>query len=270
MKRLRRLPLVTCAVVVTTAGIGVLVAPRVQSAEPIRFARAPRDCVSLRAKMLHTPQVVDACLSAQVWGDMRRTGVRRMLVALQRDANANPVLKLQCHLPLHEVGQRAWRERLVTLDDFPRDLPADANWNSSCPGGFLHGMMQAAVTEKDLRISDLVQLNDAVCAPMDEQDMKGCAHSVGHGAARASANDLRRSSAACERMVARTVRDCISGTVMEFNLADLRIRDRQRFDGELRAHSRIRCRDVSPNQRNWCRLMKAKGAVLLGWWGSGA
>jgi hypothetical protein len=249
-------------------GACVVALPYVQTSAPIHATR-PTDCVGIAAKLLHTPRAVDQCAVVQLRRVVRREGVPGGLITVQRMANHNPLLKTQCHLAMHAIGQEFFREGRLALANVPTVLPKDANYNSSCPGGFLHGYMQGAVGEGGLDADGLVAFNAAACMKMDDQDMRGCAHSVGHGFTRAAHNELRLATTNCTHLPHRAVKDCMSGAVMEMNLADARVKARERYDRTLARKSTVDCSQVPASQRRWCGVLKVKGDGLVKFWGSG-
>lgn len=208
----------------------------------------------------HHQATLERCVTRAVRTQFDRVGVVDALVALQRDANRSPVLKAMCHLSMHELGREQLRAglRIAELD---HPLEPDANWNSSCVGGFLHGYLQAMAEG-----ANRAQLRDVArswCATLADQNRRGCAHAVGHGLARVNRNDLPAAAADCARLPASLHDDCLAGAVMELDFADPRLADRMRADTGLAAPRPSRCGELPHAQRTRCRLLLVKGEALI-------
>jgi len=241
-----------------TATIGIA-ATRALTADGVTRAVA-RECAGATEYVQHTPAELEACITGAVRRDITRIGILPALVSLQRDANSNPALKALCHLALHELGREQQRAGL-TVRELDDPLERDANWNSSCVGGFLHGYLQAVAERAPL--SQVLDVGRAWCAGLHEQNRKGCAHAVGHGLARGNGNDLVRAASGC-RMLPRTLHgDCLSGAVMELNFADRRLAGRMADDPGLGPSRNVSCSRLAREQRTWCRALIVKGELLV-------
>lgn len=271
MGRVRRIVLKTAIIMVLLMLLAIgaaLAAPHLQSTDKISGAKLPTDCVSVRNKVTHRTELVDRCVVDTSMRVLERDGVREGLIEIQHMAKTHPLLKVQCHLAMHQIGQSYQRLERIAVSELPVDLPGSASWNASCPGGFIHGFMQSLVGDKGVSLDKLRELNDTVCVAMDEQNMKGCAHAVGHGASRAYDNRLYDASRFCETLAPKTRHDCLSGAVMELDLADARVRDREDYDKSLAENSSVDCADVPKAELGYCRRLRVKGTGLRATWGS--
>lgn len=247
-----------CALILAGATAAVAVTRSVADDGLVR--RDAVDCASPGAYVKHAPLEMEACLRRAVRADIRRRGVIPALMAVQRDANSRPILKTMCHLALHSLGREQLREGL-TVSQLDHRMARDANWNSSCAGGFLHGYLQA-MSELSPR-GELLDLGRDWCTTLARQNLMGCAHAVGHGLSRSDRNDLVASAEGCRSLPRTLHRDCLSGAVMELNFADERLAGRMRIDDGLGRASRITCGSLAADQRTWCRALVVKGEVLI-------
>ncbi len=219
------------------------------------------ECATPKTYAAHTPTEIEDCVTRVVRADMERQGVLPALVSLQREANRNPMLKGLCHLSLHVLGREQQRAGMdVTELDSP--LERDANWNSICVGGFIHGYLQAM--SEDSEPSELVALAREWCTTLADQNREGCAHAVGHGLSRYYRNDLRSSADDCHGLPDTVRNDCLSGAIMELDFANAAISKRMRRNDEnLGPTRKIDCNVVKRDQRQWCRGFQLRGVALV-------
>lgn len=241
-----------------SATLGVTVT-RAVTDDGLTRARAA-DCANTVEYVRHAPLEMEACIARAVRSQMRREGVLPALVALQHDANRSPLLKAECHLALHELGREQLRGGL-RIAELNSPLRRDANWNSSCVGGFLHGYLQALAEEGSRR--QVLTVARTWCVTMGDQNRAGCAHAVGHGLSRSEGNDLVAAASGCRSLPESLHRDCLAGAVMELNFADRRLEGRMRADDGLGPASEITCGSLARDQRTWCRALVVKGELLV-------
>ncbi len=249
--------LVVALVSLTAASI---VAARSLTPDGLSRDRATQ-CATPKTYATHTPVEIEDCITRVVRADMASDGVLPTLIDLQRQANRNPMLKGLCHLSLHVLG-RDYQRSGVDVMEFDSPLTRDANWNSICVGGFLHGFLQGM--SETSSSSDLAQLARTWCTRLADQNREGCAHAVGHGLSRFFDNDLRQSADVCHGLPDTVRNDCLSGAIMELNFADPKIANRlRRKDPDLGPTRDIDCHVVKADQRNWCRAFQLKGVGLV-------
>ena len=218
-------------------------------------------CATPRTYAQHTPPEIEDCITRAVRRDVAELGLLPALVSMQRQSNRNRLLKVVCHLSIHVIGHDAYHDG-VDVEALNDPLELDANWNGMCLGGFIHGYLQEMAEHAPPQT--LLDVGRVWCVTLADQNREGCAHGVGHGLARANRNDLRITAAACHSLP-RTVRnDCLSGAMMELNMADDVIADRaRRNDDGFAPEQKLDCDDVPRDQLGWCMAFYARGLALI-------
>ena len=202
ISRLRKLPVYTYVVVVFL----LLLSSYSLWQQSLLKSRLMHHCYDPR-------EVLEVCYIDYYRDTAKRYGTKEALKVLHERKLTDIRLNTSCHEAMHEIGRAAFYE-------YGSIAGAYAEADYACWGGYLHGVIEAALSRKklsDISAESLRTMCDA--AKKNGETSFGhfsCVHGIGHALMFVSKNDLPQSLFRCDDLANKWESDnCANGAFMQ-------------------------------------------------------